>query len=164
MEQPRFRQEQAAGKYSPLRPASTQVLGSHAFQLQFSKRPLSPPLVAGVNEVAFKVNRLGNRTEDLKLGIVPVDKLKMGSKANIGYFLYGFSGCYYELGSSTRVSFAEIRAGDTITVTVDLNANTIVFKKNRASIGSPQSIPRQAYYFSFAGYFSGDSVTIKETA
>lgn len=53
--------------------------------------------------------------------------------------------------------------GDAITVRLNLNTNTVAFRKNTEKVGPPQKLDDDAaYQFAFDGYTAGDAVTIIE--
>lgn len=62
-----------------------------------------------------------------------------------------------------RTSFqVNYREGDAVTVIMDFDANTVAFCKNgKAAMGSPQSIPHEAYYFAFDANYGQLSATIE---
>lgn len=111
----------------------------------------SPVVLLGVHEATIRIEApLGYMT--VGVGVIPVSKASSTDGAEeLGYMLYNNGGYYAKnvVADSIRrkVSYGE---GDTITVRLDLDSNTIVFRKNDdEAIGSPQAIAHDAYYFAF---------------
>lgn len=70
----------------------------------------------------------------------------------VGYALYQTGRFFYpsERGVGTAaksIGASGFRDGDTVTVKVDLDANTISFQKNGADNGAPQDIRHGSYFF-----------------
>lgn len=79
--------------------------------------------------------------------------------AGYAYYYYYGSGSIYALGSAMPVGVT-YGPGDAITVTLDLNANTVAFAKNGVRIHKPVSVKHEAYYFAVSANGIGASVTI----
>lgn len=64
------------------------------------------------------------------------------------------------------VAGATFRAGDRMTVRLDLDACTITFSKNDAALGATTltDILRQPYYFCIDAYTPGDGATIESVS
>lgn len=57
---------------------------------------------------------------------------------------------------------ARYGVGDEVTVRLNLDANTVAFSKNGVTVGTPQDIPNDSYYFMFESVTDDDVVTIVE--
>lgn len=71
---------------------------------------------------------------------------------------YGMDDGYFrDLGEG-----AVYGAGDVITVLLNIDASTVTFRKNGASVGPPQAIAPLPiyYYFAFRAGYVGDAATI----
>lgn len=109
-------------------------------------------------------------------GIVPVDAIDVTGKTigHVGYAMFQ-SGDFFPpspsnlnyfdaLGSFDyrKIGGSAFYTGDTVTVTVDLDASKISFKKNGADNGTPQDIPHGSYLFAWDLRMKGEAVTIIE--
>lgn len=73
---------------------------------------------------------------------------------------------YYPNGrgaKSKNIGAKHFTDGNAITVTVDLDANTISFKKNGTANGTPQGICCGAYFFACQPNGTGGVVTIVQS-
>lgn len=64
----------------------------------------------------------------------------------------------YVYGSGGHYAVA-YNAGDTVTVTLNLDASTVGFRMNGEAIGA-QPIPQEPYHFAFDAYRVNNAVTI----
>lgn len=77
----------------------------------------------------------------------------------LGYMLYD-NGWYFAKSDDFKEAFGVAYGeGDALTVCLDLDANTIAFRKNGVLL-SPQAIEHDAYYFALDTIAQGDAVTI----
>lgn len=74
--------------------------------------------------------------------------------------MYQTDDYFFDLGTPKKHGSSGFTTGDSMTIVVDLDANTIGFKKNGAAFGWTASIKRQAYNFMFNSYRAGDQATI----
>lgn len=130
-----------------------------------------------MHECTFRVDRYTDG--QLHLGIVRSDKIDHPRHiCDYGYTYKALDGKFFSTTATdptdhffpttttswTHKSFGASRymAGDTVTVRVDLEVNTISFKKNGANAGTPQDIPHKSYYYAFESYSRNQAVTIVE--
>ena len=99
------------------------------------------------------------------IGIVPKSANVVVNSWGKGYGRSS-NGCFFagwnSSDSSDEYGFA---TGDSMTVIVDLDANTISFRKNGAIIGKTHPIEHQEYYFAvliYEGFDAGGCMTIVE--
>lgn len=100
-----------------------------------------------------------------RFGAVPVDKASFRESSSVFVaYVWSSSGAYFaQSGWSETANFGvKFKKGDRITVRLDIDANTVAFRKNGVDVGSPQDIASGAYNFLFEAEWSGDRVTIVE--
>lgn len=121
---------------------------------------------AGVHECTFRVDNFHNIRSNLGIGIVQADKIDIAGEW-IGYFGYALYAptFHYPDGrdfySCKGLGGGAFRNGDTVTVTVDLDARKISFKKNGIAVGGPQvGIALGTYYFACNLMYKDHAVTI----
>lgn len=112
-------------------------------------------MCVGVHECTFRVD---HQTVSVNLGIVRADKIDMTSD-RMGHFGHALRDdrdfCSADESGDWRwknIGASGFAEGDRVTVKVDLNANN----------GTPQDIPRGAYFFACDLYDKGEAVTIAE--
>lgn len=116
----------------------------------------------GTHEATFWVDKLSDMGP-VRIGVLPTVEQSNSDRAyELGYVLDS-DGQYWSRDSrATRVD--GYGSGDALTVTLDLGAKTIAFRKNkdRSIALPPQEISSSAapYYFVFEARFEGDAVTI----
>lgn len=95
----------------------------------------------------------------IALGIFPASQVaRRGGAYGIAHRL-GVTGNFYSPNLITDLG-TPYGDGDEVTVLVDLDANTIAFEKNGASIGQPRAIPHDEYHFCVDTAYAGPAATI----
>lgn len=120
--------------------------------------------------MTIHIDNIPRRQGPVALGVIPcrwVSKAsKIGSARSVGYILYSSRGYYAPPGSCVHEWFGPgFGVGDAVTVRLDLEVNTVAFRKNGADIESPQEIQRGAeeeYCFVVEACGGGVAVTIIE--
>lgn len=103
------------------------------------------------------------------LGVVPAaNTASTGPAWNVGYMFYS-SGSYYAKRNWPIADYGGVGfdTGDTIAVRLDLDTNTITFRKNGADVAAPEKMvsPKsheREYYLAFDAEAKGSAVTIIE--
>lgn len=112
----------------------------------------------GVHECAFKIvaeeltddqkTLTSKWGDDRGAGIAPV-VWEHAYDAKVAHW-FGMDGVYAGWSQQTNLGpTATYGEGDVVTVRLDLDSNTVAFRKNGEDVGSPQSIEHDAYYFAF---------------
>ena len=79
----------------------------------------------------------------------------------VGYFYWSRSGQFYANNSHKNWGTdTKCGAGDEITVCLNLDANTIAFRKNSTAVCEAQHISNEPYCFVFRATTDGSCVTI----
>lgn len=122
----------------------------------------------GIHECVFRVKKCVGRKHCNGLGVVPESKaVTYGSGYDTGY-CYDSNGDYFSADVSphaaTRFSDRHMYGnGDDMTVRLDLEENTITFRKNSETVGEPQDIPNTAYHFMFDAAWASRVTIVKMT-
>lgn len=128
----------------------------------------------GVHECTFRVEK---RNNNLGIGICPAHKITVPAKwigYGYGYVAEGGKFWHPDGGGRARsfrrgsnwqekqiaAGWWRFKDGEEVTVTADLDANTISFKRNGVAIGTPQDIVHDTYLFACDMWASGNGVTL----
>lgn len=116
----------------------------------------------GIYEAALRV---GDVRSYIALGVVPTaEALSTGDLHDVGHAYCSNGDCYAQGRCVFRSEglFGQSRRNvHTFRVCLNLDANTVAFRKDGADIGAPQKIAAgDSYHFAFGTPWSGNAVTI----
>lgn len=114
-----------------------------------------------VHECVFHVHKAGSYDEGANVGLVSVSMTTQATDRNIGHCYYGSNGSIFGYDDPEHPTGVTYCVYDTMTATLDLDANTVRFSKNGAHVPtSTVSIDYTAHLFAFDTLWPGNVVTI----